>query len=83
IFLLIGWCLALGIQTYAQSSTAKSAKKTEKEEKPEKSAKASSNEKETAEERDERKKEDMRRFGRAQADFWKGEHERHVAKKEA
>ncbi len=25
----------------------------------------------------------MRRFGRAQADFWKGEHERHVAKKEA
>lgn len=73
---------------YAQSDDKADAQKeeTKKEEatakKSDRKTKAKSAEKETAEERHERQKEGWRRFGRAQRDFWKAEHEKHVANKE-
>ncbi len=68
---LLGCFAGIG-NSYGQTTkkTSSGEEKTEKK-------------KESAEERDERRKEDMRRFGRSQADFWKKEHEKQVAKKEA
>ncbi|MCH5599857.1 hypothetical protein [Niabella ginsengisoli] len=68
---------AFGLAINAGNIQAQTSNKKETKEEKEKPAKK----KETSEERVERKKEDMRRFGRSQRDFWKGEHEKRVAEK--